>query len=302
MTGERRTTIDRLRWLTRYALIHCMGMPWALASGLAEPQQSGESRGRPPTLFLATLGAVCVLFLQLTPAAAEIAVPKFVATTGDDANNCSSPATACETLQRAHDVAVSGDSIIVLDSGDFEAVTITKSIAIAAVGVDAELFTGPTTKIMIDAGPDDVIDIDGLTLRRNAPSGTNSGIEFISGGRLNVRNCTIRNFSKAGIFVGGSGPAKRVVVSDSIIADNQIGIWARRGNRVFLDRVTVVGSVGAGVLSEGGRTRVRIHRSTVTNNGKGLNVLNGGRIISFGTNAIHGNAGGIGPTQTVPLK
>jgi hypothetical protein len=250
-----------------------------------------------------SLAAIVVLLFQFAPAQAQFL--RFVATSGDDANNCATPNLACRSLQRAHDAASSGSKIVVLDSGEFGIITITKSIAIAATGVHAHLFvisggTG-TTKITIKAGPDDVIDLDGLAMGRAAPEGANSGIDFIGGGKLHVRNCVIRNFGTAGIFVRGAG-RKQVFVSDCTIADNKHGIWARAGHNVFLDRVTVEGNLGSGVRSQGSAAVVRISNSTVVDNGRGLNAVGGGTIVSLGNNAIIANDTNGAPTSTASLK
>jgi hypothetical protein len=255
----------------------------------------------------AMLGAIFALFLQLAPVQAQN-FQSFVATSGSNANDCDTADQPCRTLSSALGKTNPRGKIFVLDSGDFNVgstalILIDKSISIVAVGADATLFTGALTKITIDAGPDDVVYLDGLFLRRDVPTagGNNNGIEFISGGRLHVRNCTIRGFGNAGIYVRGGG-SKQVVVSDCTIADNARGIWARSGHDVFLDRVTIAGNAGNGVRSQGSGTTVRISRSSVTGNGRGLNAVSGGRIISFGNNAVHGNGNNGAPTATVSLK
>jgi hypothetical protein len=248
-----------------------------------------------------SLAAIVVLLLQLAPALAQNL--RFVATFGSDGNNCfnPNPAGACRTLQRAHDTAAAGNKIVVLDSGDFDNITITKSIAIAAIGVHGSVATGNPTNIIINAGPDDVIDLDGLAMGQNAPAGANNGIDFIGGGKLHVRNCVIRNFGTAGIFVRGAG-RKQVFVSDCTIADNKHGIWARAGHSVFLDRVTVEGNLGNGVRSQGSAAVVRISNSTVVDNGRGLNAVSGGKIVSLGNNTIIANDTNGAPTSTASLK
>jgi hypothetical protein len=252
------------------------------------------------TLARAAFGALFVLLLHIAPAQAQ--APRFVATTGSDANLCATPATACRTFQRAHDVAAPGDQIVALDADDFQSVVITKSISIVAAGVHATLFAGSTTKIVINAGADDVVYLDGLAIGRNAITDDNSGIEFNSGARLHVRNSVIRNFSTAGIEIKGGG-TKRVFVSDSTIANNTNGVWARGGgtNFVFLDRVTVEGNEN-GVRANGSGARIRLNNSTITGNDRGIVAAGGGRLISFGNNVINHNGIDGEPTNTVALK
>ena len=254
------------------------------------------------TLARALCGAVFVLLLQLAPALAQEA--RFVATFGSDANICTL-ATPCRTLQRAHDVfpATSGYKIVVLDSGEFFPVTITKSIAIAATGVHANLIGG--TSITINAGPTDVVYLDGLAMGRNEPAGDTSGIRFNSGARLHVRNCAIRNFGTAGIYVQGAG-SKRVFISDCTIANNFHGVFVKpagaSSSTVQLDRVTIEGNSGHGIRAVENGAVVRVGNSTITDNNRGLSAGSGGTIISFGNNAIHGNNANGAPTSTVSLK
>jgi len=252
-----------------------------------------------PTFARAALGAVFVLLLQLAPVQAQPF--QYVATTGSDAGACGAVTAPCRTFQRVHDLVGPGFAIVALDSGDFNAVTITKSIAILARGVAATGWSGANTKITINAGASDVIYLDGLNLGRDAPVAENSGIELNSGGRLHVRNCTIRNFGTAGIYIAPGG-SKRVFVSDCTIADNWHGIWARGNTEVFLDRVAIEGNLRDGVRSHGSGVRVRISNSTINDNRTGLNSVNGGKLLSFGNNAIHGNQTNGAPTATVALK
>lgn len=52
--------------------------------------------------------------------------PFYVATTGNDANDCLSPTTACATIQRAHDIAECGNVINVLPGQYYQRPTLTK--------------------------------------------------------------------------------------------------------------------------------------------------------------------------------
>jgi hypothetical protein len=256
-----------------------------------------------PTLARAVLGAMFICCLHLTPAQAQPF--QYVATTGSDAGMCGAIVTPCRTFQRLHDLVGAGFTIVALDSGDFNAITITKSIAIVARGVAATGWSGANTKITINAGANDVIHIDGLRLGRNVPQGDNSGIQFNSGGRLLVRNCVIRGLGTAGIYVRGGG-AKRVFISDCTIANNFHGVFVRPGgagsSRVQLDNVRIEGNSSSGIRAVGSGAIVRISNSTITNNGRGLAALNNGKIVSFGNNVIIDNNVNGAPTSTIALK
>jgi hypothetical protein len=251
----------------------------------------------------AALGAAFVVFLALAPAEAQ--TPRFVSATGSDANACTTPAGACRTFQRAHDAAGPGGKIIALDTGDFSSIVITKSISIVAVGVDAVPFGGSTDKIVINAGPDDVVYLQGLNIGRDTIAGDNSGIRFNSGGQLHVRNCVIRSFSRAGITIAPPGPS-RIEISDSKISNNQNGVIVEKAGNpnviVFLNGVTVSSNVDDGIRADGNRAQVRISGSTIINNGTGLQVLNNGRIVSFGNNVVFQNTTNGAPTATEELR
>jgi len=254
------------------------------------------------TFARAALGAVFVLILHLAPAQAQPF--QYVATTGSDAGACGAVTTPCRTFQRVHDLVNPGFTIVALDSGDFNAVTITKSIAIVARGVDATGWSGANTKITINAGANDEVLIDGLRIGRDSIGGVNSGIEFNTGGRLHVRNCVIRNFATAGIHIKGSN-GSRVYISDSTISGSDIGVFLQAGDKsvqVFLDRVTVNLNVSAGIRSHGNKAAVRISNSSITDNGIGIRATQGGKLLSFGNNAIHGNGTNGAPTATVALR
>jgi hypothetical protein len=256
-----------------------------------------------PTIARAVLGAFFVLLLHFAPAQAQL--NRYVATFGNDANTCTTQGLACLTLQRAHDVAPAGSKIVVLDSGDFGTVAITQSIAIAATGVHAKVDNGFGSKIFINAGPNDVVYLEGLAMGQNAPVAANSGIQFNSGGRLHVRNCVIRNFGTAGIFIRGGG-TKRVFISDCTIANNFHGVLVKPAgagsSRVQLDRVRIEGNSGHGIRAVGSGALVRVSNSTIANNSRGLSAANNGKIVSFGNNAIIDNNVNGAPTSTIALK
>jgi len=257
-------------------------------------------------LLRAVAGSLFLLSLPLASAGAQF-VQTFVSVTGSNANDCGAVSSPCRTLQAALTATIAGGKIFVLDSGDFQSLTIDKSISIVAVGVDATLFTGSTTKVVVAAGPNDVIYLEGLTLRRSLPgSGDNSGLRFDSGRRLHLHNCLIQGFGNAGLFVEAPGPSD-ILVSDSVIADNAYGIWARRVGsggqiNVQLNRVTIAGNETAGIHAARAPTRIWLSESTIVNNAIGLRAVNESRIFSFQNNVIANNGSGGTPTDTRNLR
>src|SRR5713226_8508420 len=142
--------------------------------------------------LMSSLLAACVVCLACSTLANAQACRTWVSGVGDDANPCSRTAP-CKTFAGAISKTAPGGEINALDPGGFGAVTITKSISIEAVGVTAGVLVSGTNGIVVNAGPNDVVVLRGLTLEGLGTS--LAGINFISGGVLHVENCTINNFT-----------------------------------------------------------------------------------------------------------
>lgn len=242
-------------------------------------------------------GFAATLFALLLPAAAAQANPfpiTFVATSGFDGNSCAMLNQPCASIAGALARTQAGGTILILDSGLYVGATIDKSIRIVAKQADV-FVGGPTAApmaITVDAGPDDVVYLDGLSplpLPQAAASG--DGVVFLSGKALHLRNCTIQGFTQgAGVLIDPVGSAE-VVISDCTITDNLFGVSARSqtGTQVLLDRVTIARNSSQGVRSVQSRTTIRLRGSTVVNNAVGLRTNKNGRIVSAGDNLVADN-------------
>jgi hypothetical protein len=72
---------------------------------------------------------------------------------------------------------------------------------------------------------------------------------------------------------------------------------------VMADNVTSSHNNGFGVRAVGGTATLKLRRSTVTNNVRGIGASSGGALISYSDNGIADNTNGDGePTSTLPLK
>ena len=100
--------------------------------------------------------------------------------------------------------------------------------------------------------------------------------------------------------------AATVVVKNSTASGNGFAGYnvtsSARPAILTLDNSAANGNDGAGVRANGPLSTVRIHTSTVVDNGDvGLASVGGGNIVSFGNNRVVGNAGGNGgPTAVNP--
>lgn len=258
-------------------------------------------------LICAALGATVALVLQLAPAQALDTTWVAPSPLGDDNNACN-PSTPCRFLPRALDQVNPGGRIYVQDTGTYLGlgVVITKSVSIIARGVLASLAgSGVQTKIIVDAGPNDVVYLEGLEIAGIHGANEPNGIVFKSGAQLHIRNCTIHGFNFAGIRIQAPGSSE-VIISNCKIYDNKFGVWARKQGgsgplEVLLDQVTISKNQ-TGVRAARAGTRVRINDSKIANNDTGLRSANNGRLISFGNNVIKANGTDGAPTHTQSLE
>src|SRR6266545_5040208 len=113
-------------------------------------------------LPLAVVSAVIAFMYTAAPARA-LNDHSWVSATGSG-TACTRTAP-CTSFQAAHDATNAGGVISVLDSGDFGAVTINKSLTIRAEGADGgsvAASSGGAAFIVVIAGPSDVVQLEGL--------------------------------------------------------------------------------------------------------------------------------------------
>src|SRR5712664_1387957 len=114
-------------------------------------------------MHIMRLLSIGVFGLLLPSGAFAQATRTWVSGVGDDVNPCSRTAP-CKTFAGAISKTTAGGQISVIDPGGFGSVTITKSISIVAVGVEAGVLATNTNGIVINAGPSDVVYIRGLDI------------------------------------------------------------------------------------------------------------------------------------------
>ena len=194
-----------------------------------------------------------------------------------------------------------------LDPGGYGAVTITKALSILTDPAFGSTLNPTVHGITVNAGANDVVLIDGLTIDGGNGQGL-TGIRFLAGKSLTVRNCLIkgqRGSPGVGIEIANSAGAVNVVVSDCLISANGIGVRAKPSGggtaKMMLDRVVVDGSTGAGVLAEQG-SNIRISNTVITNNAPGLSATGNANLVSLGNNTVIGNSPNGEPTIVAPLK
>jgi parallel beta helix pectate lyase-like protein len=222
---------------------------------------------------------------------------------GNDASPCSLGAP-CRTFQAAVNAVATSGEVIVLDSGEYGHVNITKSVSlIAPGGVLAEIDAEPDRRaIEIFGSFSNRVTLRGLTL--NGGGLAEDGIEWSGGTSLDLQDVTIRGFRFDGIFFFGDG---RLSAQDTIIRDNAgSGIVASGDSRatVSLDRVRLVNNgvglylvdrvaasvknsviagnrrVGARVLPLNSSAQLEVEHCFVAHNGNGVPAGEGAGILA----------------------
>jgi hypothetical protein len=154
-------------------------------------------------------GAAIVLAFTVTAPAQNNR--SFVATTGNDANNCSASAY-CRTFAAALAVTNPGGEIVEVNSGGYGPATITQPVVITAVGVDASITATSGNGLTINTAGN--VTITGLNLHGG---GTGSvGVEVQAVGFLRLYSMQIENFVNYGVDFPAGG---NLAIYDSKIND-----------------------------------------------------------------------------------
>ena len=236
-----------------------------------------------------TLVIVC-LTLAFAATVSRAAPQAFVSTSGNDANSCAR-SQPCRTFAVATTAVDAGGEVIVLDSGSYGAVTITKAVSIIA---PAGIYAGITVAnaITVAAGANDTIVLRGLTL-----SGAAVGINFDSGAALHIENCVISNFSR-GILFDAPG---RLFVSNTTVQKNAVGIQLGATNGIppsaamqaSIERVRAVNNSSIGIfVSNVSGARISVIDSVMSGNTfDGFFMSSGRATVTRSTAANNGRHG-----------
>jgi hypothetical protein len=223
------------------------------------------------------MAAAIAVGFYATPASAQ-ATRTWVSGVGDDANPCSRTAP-CKTFAGAISKTAAGGEINCLDPGGFGGVTITKSISIICL-VEAGVLVSGTNAIVVNAGVNDVVVLDGLDIE-GVGTGLN-GIRFLAGRSLHVRNTTISGFNSASAGSGNGISFAPTGNSELYVTDTTITDTGATNNGSAID-VTP---------SSTGSARVSIRNVRLLDNAN-----NGIRINTTGVNNVQGLVASIDSTE-----
>lgn len=203
---------------------------------------------------LAAAFLVAALGGHAAPASAQ-AARSWVSGVGDDVNPCSRTAP-CKTFAGAISKTLAGGEINCLDDGGYGTLLITKAISIICDGHEAGVATvGGLSGFTIKAGPRDVVLLSGLDIAGSGTGG--SGVRFLSGRALYLRNSMIHGFTTAdgtGVTFDPAAPAK-LYLRNMWISDNMTGLRVGGAGgaaaEAFLSDNSIVGSA-VGMTTTGG--------------------------------------------------
>lgn len=251
-------------------------------------------------LWMKILGAAIVaLAFQAAPASAQ-ATRTWISGVGDDANPCSRTAP-CKTFAGAISKTAANGEINCLDPGGFGAVTITKAITLRCNTVEGGVLLAGTSGIVINAGANDKVVLDGLDIEGLASSGNSTnGINIISARDVVVRGTSIRGFIAAGtgngILVNGANQIA-LTVEHSFIFNNNVGILVSSSGGNGAARVydsLIAANANAGVRVTGAGNRIELSGDRIIRTPKSIEILSGGSVSSYGDNVL--STGGDAPT------
>ena len=207
----------------------------------------------------------------------------FVATTGDDMNNCSASAY-CRTFGRALAQTNSGGEIVVVNSGGYGPVTIAQPVIITAIGIDASVTqtTSGQSAITINV-PTGNVTITGLNL--NGGGTGRAGVLVNQVGVLRLNNIQVQNFTGACIDFEASG---NLALEDSKLNDCLNGLSQASG-QVYAHNTEFDNNLVAGVVSFAGT--MTIADSSSHYNGISGFAAQGGTIALFNVRAAFNTDG-----------
>lgn len=243
------------------------------------------------------------------------------AATGSDTNPCTR-AAPCRDLSSAVGAVAEDGEVVILDSGGYDAVEITKSVQIVAPeGVHAVIAPttgiavpgsqyGYTTAVLVNA-PDAKVVLRNLTVNR--PPSINHSINVTGVGTLHVENCVLNGIdyiqsADSAIFFAASG---RLSVRDTTARNHGTGIivFAPSGGTAYasIDRCRLDGNQ-TGVYASSG-SRVTVSNTVAANGGGTAFVVNAGsgttselscdNCVASNNGAGFGNGGGAGAVMRV---
>jgi hypothetical protein len=141
-----------------------------------------------------------------------------------------------------------------------------------------------------------------LYVSNSSITGNNDGIHIQPTGsgvaKVVIDNTSIKNNNLAGVKADGTsntGGSNTTIMNSSVSGNTNAGISIFNpvggpAIDIMVDGVAVANNGAAGGLrADGANTNIRVGRSTISGNGTGTVIVNGGVISSYGNNQLNGN-------------
>lgn len=207
----------------------------------------------------------------------------FVATTGNDANNCSA-AAFCRTFTAALAVTNPGGEIVVVNSGGYGPATINQPVTINAIGIDASITQTASGQVAINITTTGNVTLNGLNL--NGGGTGQAGIDAGNVGFLRLYNMQIQNFTGPCVFFGSSG---NMAMYDSKASDCLNGVVVNAaGSRVYVNNTAFDHNSTSGAIAFAGELTVA--DSSAHSNGAGFTAA-GGNVALYNDRATFNGTG-----------
>jgi hypothetical protein len=275
--------------------------------------------------------ALALIALAIPSSAFGQATRTWVSGVGDDANPCSRTAP-CKTFPGAMSKTAAGGEIDCLDPGGFGGVTINKSLTIKCQYTEGGVLVSGTNAIVVNAAATDKITLRGLDINGLAPANNSlTGVKVLGAASVHIIDSEIYGF-KAGVAVVPNTGSPRVVVANSHIHNNGIGVFsgpaaAAVGNIITTVRNNVIADNTCGVVAssvgpdastpdvasgECGSaaglgfnkvTNVEIFHNGIHQNGEGVHARGASALAMVAYNEITGNSAfGMHKLDTATLR
>lgn len=206
-----------------------------------------------------------ILGLIVLSASLHAQVRTFVsATIGSDANDCSR-SLPCRNFAAAITAVAAGGEVVVLDSGGYGAVTITKGVAvISPFGIHAGIAPTVGDAIVVNA-PGATVRIRNLFLVAHG-SGV-SGIRISAGNLVLVEGCSARAF-RFGIFISPTVDTLAPVIRDCVFHDGLDDGISIQSNMhplaVLVEDTLLANNAETGLIATSNGVVVRVDARNVT--------------------------------------
>lgn len=238
-------------------------------------------------------GLCALALLAVAPQLAQAqATRTWVSGVGDDVNPCSRTAP-CKTFAGAISKTASGGEINTLDPGGFGAVTITKPITIRSDHVEAGISASGTNGIIVNNALGGRVVLEGLDLDG---FGTGlDGVKIIQGGSVYIIRCRIHRFTLSGVTMISSTANGRVLIKDSTIIGNTIGVNVQGAggvaNIASIFSTLIDSNTNSAVRAFGVGNVIGVASSVLNNSPAALDITAGATSVSFGPSNVLSGTG-----------